>query len=387
MPTTKAKNLLYRLALPFCSAKPPQHPIINSDGCPICFEQLLTGIIRRNHIFGAAISLKSEKKQAAVFTSHIHTKCIPRYSTYYRVASITKMATSLIATALMDRGIIDSKKPVAEMIPGGSNIPELRGIYIDQLLSHTSGLIDPANLEDLLLQRTPLGEALKGRRKFEPGTAFHYSNLGFGLIGSILEAALDLSVEEVFQKFLFHPLKMNATLEGSSLDESSIMPVIRILPLHSLQGITVTKLGRKPIGIADPEYHFGYTAGSMYTTLTSLVKMIECIRDGGKPLLSEAFSNYMTMESAQYGRLSPTLSYGHGILRIRDKRVSDHIVYGHQGFAYGCVDGAFWEDSTGNIIITLNGGCSEARSGRLGRANIDLCRFAFRKEIPMWNLR
>jgi hypothetical protein len=44
----------------------------------------------------------------------------------------------------------------------------------------------------------------------------------------------------------------------------------------------------------------------------------------------------------------------------------------------------FWEDSTGNIMILLNGGCSEARYGRLGCANYDFLRWAFRKEIPSW---
>jgi hypothetical protein len=71
-------------------------------------------------------------------------------------------------------------------------------------------------------------------------------------------------------------------------------------------------------------------------------------------------------------------------LIIRDRRISPHTVYGHQGFAYGCVDGAFWEDGTGNIMISLNGGASEARSGRLGILNLELCRWAFREEIPEW---
>ena len=73
-----------------------------------------------------------------------------------------------------------------------------------------------------------------------------------------------------------------------------------------------------------------------------------------------------------------------GVLRILDPAISGSLVYGHQGFAYGCADGAFWEADTGRIMITLNGGCSEARSGRLGLANRDFLRWAFRKELPSW---
>ena len=100
--------------------------------------------------------------------------------------------------------------------------------------------------------------------------------------------------------------------------------------------------------------------------------------------LSPDYSGYMRRRISSYGSVSPTLSYGSGLLQILDSRISSGIVFGHQGFAYGCVDGAFWEDTTGNIMISLNGGCSEARTGRLGIANLDLCRFAFRKELPSW---
>ena len=122
----------------------------------------------------------------------------------------------------------------------------------------------------------------------------------------------------------------------------------------------------------------------MYTDLPSLTRLVCCIRDGGDPLLSRQYSGYMKKEVSSYGSLSPTLAYGSGLLIIRDRRISDAPVFGHQGFAYGCVDGAFWEETTGNIIISLNGGCSEARTGRLGIANLDLCRWTFRKEMPQW---
>ena len=92
----------------------------------------------------------------------------------------------------------------------------------------------------------------------------------------------------------------------------------------------------------------------------------------------------MCHEHASYGNLSPTLSYGLGVLRINDPGISDSMILGHQGFAYGCADGAFWEKSSGRIMIMLNGGCSEARAGRLGLLNRDLLRWAFRKELPLW---
>jgi hypothetical protein len=47
-------------------------------------------------------------------------------------------------------------------------------------------------------------------------------------------------------------------------------------------------------------------------------------------------------------------------------------LYGHQGFAYGAAQGAFYEESTGNGFVFLNGGASEARRGHLALVNRDL---------------
>ena len=92
----------------------------------------------------------------------------------------------------------------------------------------------------------------------------------------------------------------------------------------------------------------------------------------------------MLREHAAYGKISPTLTYGYGILRIQDPSISDSVLLGHQGFAYGCADGAFWEEGSGRMVIFLNGGASEARKGRLGSCNYDILKWALRKEMPAW---
>ena len=122
----------------------------------------------------------------------------------------------------------------------------------------------------------------------------------------------------------------------------------------------------------------------MYTDIVSLQKLFNVLIRNENDFLTEHSKQDMINCHASYGKLSPTLSYGLGLLRINDHSVSDGTVLGHQGFAYGCADGAFWETVTGNSVIILNGGCSEARIGRLGLLNRDIMRWAFRKELPSW---
>ena len=162
------------------------------------------------------------------------------------------------------------------------------------------------------------------------------------------------------------------------------MPVTRILPYHKGSDLILTPLGRIAMESPDPLRHFGHTAGSMYTTVHSLLKLLNVLYKDDGCYLSSVSVAEMKRTHASYGPASPTLSYGLGLLQINDHGISGSRILGHQGFAYGCGDGAFWEEDTGRLIIFLNGGCSGARTGRLGSANRDFMSWAFRKEMPSW---
>ena len=107
-------------------------------------------------------------------------------------------------------------------------------------------------------------------------------------------------------------------------------------------------------------------------------------RIGGHFFLPEACVREMTACEADYGTLSPTLHYGLGLLIIQDSDLSERRIIGHQGYAYGCADGAFMEEGTGRQVVFLNGGCSEARAGRLGLCNRDILHWALKEEFPLW---
>ncbi len=384
MPTTALKNHLYRLALPFLSPCLPRCPELSILGDGPVRPGPYVRFLRKHHVMGSAAIFSSGGKRTAVFCPSPISGHVSDENTLFRIASITKTATALTTLALCEAGLLALDRPVAEYMPDEDRIEEIRGVTLRMLLSHTSGISDMPDYENYLNRGVPWTKALRGRRCAEPGTAFRYSNLGFGLIGCIWEYVTGLSLREVFRKYLFDPLGLDAYIDATEADESRIMPVTRIMPYHAGSDLTVTKLGRIPLDMPDPLHHYGHTAGSLYITVSSLETLIRCVMDGGIPVLRSP-DREMTKQHAEYGKISPTLSYGLGILIIRDSMLSSSRILGHQGFAYGCADGAFWEESTGNLMIFLNGGCSEARKGRLGLANYDLLRYALKKEFPRWN--
>ncbi len=375
---------MYRAALPVLSPSPDKDVIHACIGRSLENADALSHILRKHHVLGGSILLDSGTEETVVLSCSMKTGQLPDENMYYRVASITKMATALVTLCLCEKELLNLDAPVSHILPDCYSDIDLKDVTLRHLLSHTSGLSDPQNLEQMLNEGRPFRSAVSGRRVSEPGACFRYSNLGFGLIGCILESVTGLPVHRVFEEYLFRPLGMNATLEGSSLRMEQIMPVVRVLPYRPGNMLRVTVLGQKEIGSPDPLRHYGYTAGSMYTDIRSLKKMLLCVMNGGEHLLSKKWTDQMTTRHAEYGSLSPSLSYGLGILIVQDKSISGGRVLGHQGFAYGCADGAFWDEESGWIMIILNGGCSEARTGRLGLCNRDMLRYAFGKELPQW---
>lgn len=384
MPTTKLKNTLYRIALPFFAPNCPRHPVTSVAGRdPSCIRDL-ESLHRKHHVLGSAVLLTSPEQYSLVCTSSENPKHEACPETLFRVASITKTAAAVLCLRLMEEGTLDPDGPVSEYFTNKSARSALDGITLRHLLSHTSGIIDPPGLESAVNHGTPFTELLPSARRFQSGASFHYSNFGFGLIGCILESVFDLPVGQVFRDRLFEPLAMNASLEACLLPVDRIMPVTRVLPYQKGRDVIITELGLKPLLSPDPLRHYGHTAGSMYTDILSLQKLLNVLILKEHSFLSNRWKKEMLLEHASYGSLSPTLSYGLGLLRISDPSLSDGIIYGHQGFAYGCVDGAFWEENTGRSVILLNGGADEARTGRLGLLNRDILRWAFRKEMAAW---
>lgn len=385
MPTTRLKNLQYRLMIPFLAPRPGKDPLILTEGHPVLNRNAFLRTIRRHHVLGSATLVDNGSAQALLLTRSLKPSHVPSPDTFFRVASITKVAAATVVLRMAEEGLLELDEEILPRLPADNGLELLRGITFRQLLSHTSGLLDPESLEKDLNEGRPLPETLMSVRRLAHGSGFHYSNLGYGILGCVMESVLNQSVASIFDEWLFRPLGMRASLGGYSLPAERIMPVTRVLVYREGRDVVRTPLGSRPLVSADPMKHFGYTAGSMYVDIRSLHALMRMLLLGGNGFLKEQSVHEMCREHASYGKLSPTLSYGLGLLRIRDRSLAGGDLIGHQGFAYGCVDGAFWEEGTERMFLFLNGGCSEARSGRLGLANRDMAFWAFRKELPSWS--
>lgn len=386
MPSTPLKNLLYRAALPFLSPNPNKQMAHHVAGKSLVHLPGYEKLLVKHRVLGASLMLSDGHADAQVYTSVRHPLHAANKNTMFRVASITKMATALVTLMCVDDGRFTLDSAVHTLLPNTDHASVLEGITVRHLLCHTSGLQDLPAADRALSEGKSYDTVLAAPniRCSTPGEQMNYCNFGFGLLGCILEHMTGQCISELFRTKLFEPLNMRATLDASALDKSLIMPISRVLPYKENQDVTITRLGRTPLQQPDPTRHFGHTAGAMYTDAPSLARLLTLIFNHGTMDGKQYVSSHLMDEMTRIQASTPTRTYGLGLVLLTRPEISEHRLLGHQGFAYGCVDGAFIEEGTGRLVVFLNGGASEARTGKLGLVNRDVLTWAFRKEFPAW---
>jgi uncharacterized protein YbbC (DUF1343 family) len=132
--------------------------------------------------------------------------------TVFDLASLTKpIATATSVVLLAERGRVELAAPAARYLPEfGANGKE--AITVEQLLLHTSGLVadnalaDYADGPDAAWRRIC---ELKSRS--EPGSTFTYSDVGYIVLGQLVERVDGRSLDRFAQEELFTPLRMSST--------------------------------------------------------------------------------------------------------------------------------------------------------------------------------
>lgn len=133
-------------------------------------------------------------------------------SDIYDLASLTKVvATTTSIMKLVDEGKISLDDKVSEYIPEFKEGAKSR-ITFRNLLSHDSGLPPFRVYVDSLKEREQIVQAVKEEPLInEPGIKYVYSDLGFILLGEIVEEISGDRIDRFVRKKLFYTMGMNST--------------------------------------------------------------------------------------------------------------------------------------------------------------------------------
>ncbi|OYU46823.1 MAG: serine hydrolase [Burkholderiales bacterium PBB4] len=153
--------------------------------------------------------------------------------TLYRVASVSKLVTALGAMRLVDAGRLDLDADISRYLGFQVRNPAYPDVAITarMLLSHTSSLRDNAGytfgtevaLSDLLSPSGKLfgkGDAWAASAvdmDTTPGRSFHYVNLNYGVLGTVMEAIAGERFDRFMQREVLKPLGMPGSFTPETL--------------------------------------------------------------------------------------------------------------------------------------------------------------------------
>jgi CubicO group peptidase (beta-lactamase class C family) len=132
--------------------------------------------------------------------------------TVYDLASISKLFTATVTGALMDEGLVDLKVPVVEYLPEFDALdPQKTPITLGQLLSHTSGMIAFVKLYDLPDEQARMEAIYRQPLRRPPGSGYEYSDLNLIVLGKVLEAVTEKTLDRLVDELICEPLGLKDT--------------------------------------------------------------------------------------------------------------------------------------------------------------------------------
>lgn len=222
--------------------------------------------------------------------------------TIFDVASLTKpIATATSIMILMEQGKLRLNDTIGKFIPDIDD-PEAKKVTIYQLLTHTSGYAPDFDLREKWTGREGMLAALKKEKlRTPPGTKFVYSDIGFIVLGEIVERIAttrlcNFAIPSVFSRLgasgysLFMAHDNGFAMAGCmKLDPANVAPTENVRGQNSylgskFEGNDVTGDQMLRGQVHDPtSFRMGGIAGhaGLFSTADDLARYCQMLLNGG----------------------------------------------------------------------------------------------------------
>lgn len=214
----------------------------------------------------------------------------------FQIASVSKSFVAVSILQLVEAGKLTLDQTIDKYFP---DMPNAELITIHQLLTHTSGLYsgdDLTNYSQVTTVDEIIAPAFKSSNLYyeEPGTYSIYSNLGYDVLGAIIEHVSGQTYADYIEEHVLIP----AGMTQSGLNMEGLV----------LENMATAYNGNISEGDEAKVLHpsFGYSSGGLHSTAMDLYKYDRALHSN--LLISQESYDLMTQESSKVG----TKSYGYG---------------------------------------------------------------------------
>jgi D-alanyl-D-alanine carboxypeptidase len=327
------------LALIVLSATPSTNPVLEPQ-TRARVDALVQSTMAHQHLPG--LSLAIARGAHRIYERGYGFRDLARHipadvGTVYNIASCTKQFTAAAIMLLQQDGKLKLSDRLSRYLPEfrlGANIT------LQELLTHTSGIPDYADLNNLSHNATArqfVDLVAAAPLDFPAGTHFEYSNTNFVILGMIVEQVSGMSYSEFLSRRIFGPQGMKSTST-------------RVIPDSQPDGAIGYTYDGKIVPAPQTPDDLGYGDGTVNTSADDLVKW-DAALDGGD-VVNAASWRAMTRAPLHTG-YGPRGGYGYG---LDLSTLYGHREVSHEGFNIGfaSVNATFPDDHL-EIIALSNG--------------------------------
>jgi len=291
----------------------------------------------------------------------------------YHAFSTTKTFTALAVLQLAEANLIDIENPAKYYLP---SFPYPDDITVKQLLAHTAGIPAPIPLGWIHLVSE---HAAFNRNQFfgnlfakhpkptaKPNEKFAYSNLGYMLLGQLIEHVSGMKYEQYVSKHILEHLNnsaddLNFSVDGNETEAKGYHA--RWSFSNAILGFLIDK--PKFMGAAEgnwkpfvPYYVSGAPYGGLMATPRAMMHYVQALLQPNGKLLGEPFKRLMFTENlTNNGKATGMcLSWYTG-------QLNDNTYYTHAGGGGGfyCEIRIYPSHGLGSVMMTNRTGMTDER--------------------------
>ncbi len=312
--------------------------------------------------------------------------------TLFRIASVSKMMTTLGLMRLLEAGKVDLDGDVSRRLGFRLRNPHFpdRVITLRSLLTHTSSLRDDAGyafgIEVALKDVLTHGDGKMWAANAAPGDYFSYCNLGWGVIGTVMEAVTGERFDRLMRRLLLDPLGLQGGYDPSAFTPGELANLATLYrkrtvdtevwdpsgPWIAQADDVLHKRPAPPPGI--DRYLIGSNAtpfsptGGLRISARGLGVVMRMLLQGGvhagsrlltPATLDRMFSRQWTHDGANGDTLDGFYrAWGLGNQQFPHDPLTGGDLAGHQGDAYGLVSAFLMDRARRSGMVMLVGGTS-----------------------------
>jgi CubicO group peptidase (beta-lactamase class C family) len=280
--------------------------------------------------------------------------------TQYRIGSITKTFTAVAVLKLRDAGALALDDPLDRHVPG---VPH-GSVTLRRLLAHRSGLqrepvgeiwetLEPPDRERFLAE---LGDA---EQVLPAGAAWHYSNLGFALLGEVVARVAGMPYDRYLEERVLGPLGLGRTTW------EAVPPAARGYFVRPYDG---TAELQREVDLSGTR-----SAGQLWSTTGDLARWASFLCDPDPAVLAPGTAAEMHELEAMMDVERWTIGWGLGLELVRR---GDRVWAGHGGAMPGHLTGFLFRqrEHVGAVVLTNAGAGTDAveLALRLGEKALEL---------------